>query len=195
MNRSLSVTAAIAALAAAGLVGCSTGKETPAAVSSSAVASSSTVTPAASTPSATTSSPSSSTAPTSTDSSSPASSSTESSSTATTSAAPMVGGMTECTKSALAEPATAAAQALGPDNLYAVDVLNCADGWAVTSGLLSSKDNPEMGAPTSFVFQQEGQFWVVQDKAKVCGTNPTTTTAPEDAAIPAALFVSGCAAG
>jgi hypothetical protein len=107
----------------------------------------------------------------------------------------MVGGMTECTKAALADPATAAAQALGPDNLYTVDTLECADGWAVTGGVLSSKDNPAMGAPTSFVFQQQGQFWVVQDKAKVCGTNPITTTPPADAAIPAALFMPGCAAG
>ena len=40
-----------------------------------------------------------------------------------------------------------------------------------------------------------GEAWVGQDKTKVCGTNPTTTTAPADAAIPAALFLSGCAAG
>lgn len=103
--------------------------------------------------------------------------------------------MTECTKTALADPATAAAQALGPNNIYTVDNLVCADGWAVTGGVLSSKDNPEMGAPTSFVFQQEGQFWVLQDKTKVCGTNPVTTTPPADAEIPASLFLSGCAAG
>jgi hypothetical protein len=107
----------------------------------------------------------------------------------------MVGGMTECTKAALAEPATSAAQALGANNLYSIDELNCADGWAVTSGLLASKANPQMGAPTSFVFEQEGQFWVPKDKAKVCGTNPTTTTPPADAVIPAALFLAGCAAG
>jgi hypothetical protein len=29
----------------------------------------------------------------------------------------------------------------------------------------------------------------------VCGTNPTTTTAPADAEIPAELFLPGCAAG
>lgn len=103
--------------------------------------------------------------------------------------------MTECTKAALAAPATGAAQALGPDNVYTIDQLNCADGWAVTSGLLAGKDNPSMGAPTSFVFEQEGQFWVVKDKSTVCGTNPTTTTPPADAVIPVALFVPGCAAG
>ena len=107
----------------------------------------------------------------------------------------MVGGMTECTKPALAEPATQAAQALGADNVYTVDDLSCADGWAVTSGILASKENPEMGAPTSFVFEQQGQFWIPKDKATVCGTNPTTTTAPADAVIPAELFLAGCAAG
>ena len=52
-----------------------------------------------------------------------------------------------------------------------------------------------MGAPTSFIFEQEGQFWIPKDKSAVCGTNPTTTTPPADAVIPAALFLAGCAAG
>ncbi|MGV1087229.1 MAG: hypothetical protein ACOYBX_04545, partial [Mycobacterium sp.] len=73
--------------------------------------------------------------------------------------------------------------------------LDCADGWAVTGGLLADKSNPTMGAPRSFVFRQQGQAWVVQDKAAVCGTNPITTTPPADAKIPAALFLPGCAAG
>lgn len=106
-----------------------------------------------------------------------------------------VGGETRCTKEQLADAAAAAARAMGKDNVYTIDDLQCADGWAVTSGLLASTQNPQQGAPTSFVFQAEGQFWVVQDKAKVCGTNPTTTTAPADATIPASLFLSGCAAG
>lgn len=100
-----------------------------------------------------------------------------------------------CSKDALAKPALDAAHALGPDNVYAIDHLDCAEGWAVTGGLLADKSNPTMGAPTSFVFEQHGPDWVAQDKAKVCGTNPITTTPPADAKIPAALFLSGCAAG
>jgi hypothetical protein len=100
-----------------------------------------------------------------------------------------------CTRKRLADPAAAAARALGTDSIYTIDSLQCADGWAVTRGVLASTQNPKMGAPTSFVFRREGEVWVGQDKAKVCGTNPTTTTAPADAAIPAALFLSGCAAG
>ena len=100
-----------------------------------------------------------------------------------------------CTKAHFADPAAAAARALGTDNIYTIDSLQCADGWAVTTGVLAPTQNPNMGAPTSFVFRREGAVWVGQDKAKVCGTNPTTTTAPADAAIPAALFLSGCASG
>lgn len=107
----------------------------------------------------------------------------------------IVGGMTSCTKENLAEAASGAARAMGADNVYAIDDLRCADGWAVTAGILADKSNPRVGAPTSFIFEQEGQFWVLKDKAKVCGTMPTTTTAPADAVIPAALFVPGCAAG
>lgn len=100
-----------------------------------------------------------------------------------------------CTKAQLADAAAGAARTLGKDNVYSIDTLQCADGWAVTGGLLASTQNPSMGAPTSFVFRREGEVWVGQDKSKVCGTNPTTTVAPADAAIPAELFLSGCAAG
>lgn len=149
--------------------------------STTTVTSTATVTPASATTTATSAS---------TTQSSPAPTSTSA-----TSSSPMVGGMTECTKAALAEPATQAAQALGADNVYTLDDVTCADGWAVTSGLLASTANPQMGAPRSFVFEQEGQFWVPKDKAAVCGTNPVTTTPPADAKIPVALFVAGCAAG
>ncbi len=157
--------------------------------------------PAPSTATSTTSvtSATTTTATTSATTTTSATATTSATSTATTgsavTSAPIVGGMTTCTKEALAQPALQAAQALGPDNLYTVDTLTCSDGWAVTAGILSSTQNPEMGAPTSFVFEQEGQFWVVKDKAQVCGTNPTTTTPPADAVIPAELFLPGCAAG
>ena len=175
MNVRTSVGIGVLILAAPGLSACAGEKSAPAASTTTVTVTSSAAHSATSTHSST-----SAQAPTTT--------------TATTTA-PLVGGMTECTKAALAGPATQAAQALGTDNVYTVDQLTCADGWAVTSGLLASKDNPQMGAPTSFVFEQEGQFWVPQDKAKICGTNPTTTTPPDDATIPSALFLAGCAAG
>lgn len=190
MNLPIGIAIGMAGLVAVGLPGCSADRSTPASPETTAAASTTTTSASAPTTSATATSATSATtsASTSTSSSTAADTTTESST-------PMVGGMTECTKAALAEPATQAAQALGPDNVYTVDDLTCADGWAVTSGVLASKDNPQMGAPTSFVFEQEGQFWVLKDKPSVCGTNPTTTTAPADAVIPAALFLAGCAAG
>lgn len=171
-------------LAVAGLSACAAEKAEPAeskAVSSTSASTSTTTVTVTSSAGTSSSTPGSSPAPTGT--------------TTSTSGTPMVGGMTECTKAALAEPATQAAQALGADNVFTIDQLDCADGWAVTSGVLAGKDNPQMGAPTSFVFEQEGQFWVPKDKAAVCGTDPVTTTPPADALIPAALFVAGCAAG
>ena len=193
MSRPTGITIALAGLAVVGLSACATdNKAAPASTSTTTT----TASASATTTAAPASSSTSSAAPTSTSSGTATSDSATTQTTTTTQAGtPMVGGMTECTKAALAEPATQAAQALGENNVYTVDDLNCADGWAVTSGILAGKENPEMGAPTSFIFEQEGQFWVPKDKATVCGTNPTTTTAPADAVIPAALFLSGCAAG
>lgn len=185
MNRAHLAVAAMTGIVVLGLTSCARNSQEPAASTTSAATSATTTTTSAGT-SATTTTTSAGTSTTTT------------TTTTTTSAAtstPVVGGMTTCTKEALAQPATQAAQALGPDNLYTVDTLTCSEGWAVTAGILSSTQNPEMGAPTSFVFEQEGQFWVVKDKAQVCGTNPTTTTPPSDAVIPAELFLSGCAAG
>jgi len=192
MSRPTAITIALAGLAVVGLSACAT--ENTAAPASTSSTTTTTASASATTTAAPASSSTSSATSTSASTATSATATTTQTSTTTTSS-PMVGGMTECTKAALAEPATQAAQALGADNVYIVDELSCADGWAVTSGILASKENPEMGAPTSFVFEQQGQFWIPKDKAMVCGTNPTTTTAPADAEIPADLFMAGCAAG
>lgn len=106
--------------------------------------------------------------------------------------ASMVGGMTECTEAAVQPAVDLAAQELGADNQMPIEDLQCADGWAVASGTLGPKDAPSdgpQGAPTSFIFEQEGQFWIPKDKAAVCGTSEA------DAQVPAALYTAGCAAG
>lgn len=112
--------------------------------------------------------------------------------------ASMVGGMTECTEEKVAPAAQEAAAALGAGNVFTLESLECSDGWAVATGILGSgetaSDAPQ-GAPTSFIFQAEGQFWVPQDKAAVCGSDPAATAAPADATIPADLYTAGCAAG
>jgi hypothetical protein len=110
----------------------------------------------------------------------------------------MVGGMTECTDAAVGAAAQQSAEALSPDNVFTMENLQCSDGWAVATGNLgtgSTDANAPQGVATSFIFQAEGQFWVPQDKAKVCGSDPAATQAPADATTPADLYLSGCAAG
>jgi hypothetical protein len=97
-----------------------------------------------------------------------------------------------CTNANFAAPATAAVEAVDNDNTYVVNGVNCDNDWAVTSGFLSGKSNPNMGTPATLVFRRLDQQWVGQDKQKVCGTNPTTSTAPADAEIPASLYELGC---
>lgn len=100
-----------------------------------------------------------------------------------------------CTTANFTDAAAAAVRAVSKDNVYQIDDVKCADGWAVTSGLWASTANPEMGAPSTLVFRQHDGRWVGQDKQKVCGTHATTTPAPADATIPAALYELGCLTG
>ena len=183
------ITVTLAGLAVIALAACSTEGARPAAKTNTTPATSSAKTGSA--PATSTTTITKTTTVTSTASATTSATQSDRAATST----PMAGGMTNCTKEALTAPATQAAQALSPDNVYTVDGLTCSNGWAVTSGLLAGKDNPEMGAPTSFVFEQQGQFWVLKDKAEVCGTDPTSSTAPIDAEIPTSLFLPGCAAG
>ena len=125
-------------------------------------------------------------------------SSTSSSSSSAAPSESKVGGMTECTKAAVQPAVDLAAKAMGADNVMTIDKLDCADGWAVASGILGTAaqagatDGPA-GAPTQFIFEAEGQFWIPKAPADVCGTPfpPTGETAPADAMIPASLF-SAC---
>jgi hypothetical protein len=128
----------------------------------------------------------------SSDSTSSASTTTPSSASASSTTTSATASAADCTKAGLADAATTAVQAVASDNIYRIDDVKCSDGWAETAGLWSSKANPDMGAPTTLVFQQQGSQWVNQDKQKVCGTNATTTPAPADAKIPAALYEFGC---
>lgn len=122
------------------------------------------------------------------------SSSNDTSGSATPSAsASMVGGMTECTEAAI-KPVLM--QGLAKDvQLMSWDGLSCADGWAVVGATIG---DGEHGAPTSFIYEQEGQFWIPKTQQDVCGTinyDKTPTAYPADAVIPEALFEAGCLAG
>jgi len=109
----------------------------------------------------------------------------------------MVGGMTECTMEAVQSSLDEAAKALGADNVVSDATLSCADGWAVVSGILGAADAPSdgpQGAPTTFIFQQEGQFWIPKEKSAVCGTL-NGDAYPADAEVPEALYTEGCLSG
>ena len=116
---------------------------------------------------------------------------------AASAAASPIGGMTTCDKAALDSSVQAAAVALGPDNVFTIDNVECASGWAVVTGILGAADAPAdgpQGAPTSLIFEAEGQFWIPKAVADVCGT-ASGSDVPADALIPADLYQSGCLAG
>ena len=110
---------------------------------------------------------------------------------------PMVGGMTECTDEIINEEATKTVDAnSGGENEWQPDSVQCADGWALASGIIAMKDAPAdgpQGAPANLIFQQEGQFWIPKDPVSVCGTYGDGTY-PSDAEIPEALY-SACTSG
>lgn len=123
----------------------------------------------------------------------------------------MVGGMTTCDAATLGPEALKAAQAINANNTFETQDVACDNGWAVVTGILGGgEEGAEMdaesnaegdnasaapqGAPTSFIFEAEGQFWIPKAAADVCGTM-SGTTYPADAMIPEALFTAGCLAG
>ncbi len=141
------------------------------------------------------------------------SSSTAAASSAPASSAPSssaaVGGMTTCDAATVGPEAVKAAQAINANNTFETQDVACDNGWAVATGILggsageegaetdaesSSEGDSPQGAPTSFIFQAEGQFWIPKAAADVCGTIDGTTY-PADAQIPEALFTAGCLAG
>lgn len=107
------------------------------------------------------------------------------------SAETQVGGLTECSESIINAEAEKVALEMGSDNQWYPDSVTCSNGWAVAAGTLGPKDAPDdgpLGAPTSFIFQQEGQFWVPKNGADVCGTPPADGGYPADATIPWPLY-------
>ena len=113
---------------------------------------------------------------------------------------PMVGGMTECTTEAVQPFVDEAVLALATDgssdNAMPIDDLQCADGWAVVNGVLGPKDAPAdgpQGAPTKFIFQAEGQFWILKNQEQVCGTGGENYST--DAQVPEAIYADACVFG
>jgi len=100
-----------------------------------------------------------------------------------TSTEPMVTtGMAKCTESEISkaveqtgsEETGKAALAPGADNY------KCADGWAVA---FANVGEGQEQITTTLVFEAEGQFWIPQDRAKVC---------PEPSDVPKAIYDLAC---
>jgi len=144
-------------------------------------------------------------------SSAAASSAPASSAASAAASASAVGGMTTCDAATVGPEAVKAAQAINANNTFETQDVACDNGWAVATGILGGSageegaetdaeasdegdGNAPQGAPTSFIFQAEGQFWIPKTAADVCGTIDGTTY-PADAQIPEALFTAGCLAG
>jgi hypothetical protein len=107
-----------------------------------------------------------------------------------TASSTLIGGMTECT-GAIIEPEVKAELAKDVQ-LMSFNDLSCADGWAVAGVTIG---DGEHGAPTSFIFEQEGQFWIPKEQSAVCGTidfSSTPVTRPADAQVPDELFEAAC---
>ena len=112
---------------------------------------------------------------------------------------PMVGGMTECTKEALqplVDEAILSTSDGSTDNIMPIENVECADGWAVAAGLEGPKNPPAdgpQGGPNQFIFQAEGDLWILKDAIQVCGSGGGTYSA--DAQVPEDIYVSACASG
>jgi hypothetical protein len=103
---------------------------------------------------------------------------------------PTLGGVAPCTEAALGDTLQ---RGMGKGEvLVSVNAFQCADGWAYAD--VTVGDGKGNDYDTVEVFQAEGQFWLVKDRAKVCGTfNPAAPTArPADAQVPAAIWTQSC---
>ncbi len=100
-----------------------------------------------------------------------------------TQAEPMVTtGMAKCTESEIAKAVEqTGSQEAGEATLApGADNYKCADGWAVA---FANVGEGQEQYTTTLVFEAEGQFWVSQDRAKVC---------PEPSDVPKAIYDLAC---
>lgn len=86
-----------------------------------------------------------------------------------------------CDKATLQPAVNDAADALGRGNTMPIDQVECADGWAVTTGNLLPKNEPAV-----FIFQSQNSAWVWQEPATACGKSA------DNSAVPAQLWPMAC---
>lgn len=91
-------------------------------------------------------------------------------------------GMAKCTESEISKAVEQTGSQESGEAVLApgADSYKCADGWAVA---FANVGTGQEQITTTLVFQAEGQFWVPQDRAKVC---------PEPSEVPKAIYDLAC---
>lgn len=102
---------------------------------------------------------------------------TSPSDTATTS---KVGGTAACDRDAIAKAVAATGESGGTTAKLSTDGFTCEAGWAVA---LADVGPAGEAVTETLVYRAEGQFWIEQDRGKVC---------PEPSEIPAAIYKKAC---
>lgn len=102
---------------------------------------------------------------------------TSPSDTATTS---KIGGTAVCDRDAIAKAVAATGEADGTTAKLSTDGFTCEAGWAVA---LADVGPPGKEVTETLVYRAEGQFWIDQDRGKVC---------PKPSEIPAAIYAKAC---
>lgn len=85
---------------------------------------------------------------------------------------------------------------IGPDETVREIVgSGCADGWMFAFPIIGPADGTtEADIEITVVLEAEGQFWIVRDRAEVCGTDdPANQDAyPTDAEVPEDIWPMAC---
>jgi ABC-type phosphate transport system substrate-binding protein len=91
-------------------------------------------------------------------------------------------GMAKCTESEISKAVEQTGSQESGEAVLAdgADSYKCADGWAVA---FANVGTGQEQVTSTVVFQAEGQFWVPQDRAKVC---------PEPSEVPKAIYDLAC---
>lgn len=91
-------------------------------------------------------------------------------------------GMAKCTKSEISAAVAKTGNAESGEAVLAPGAgsYKCADGWAVA---FANVGEGQEQITTTVVFEAEGQFWIPQDRAKVC---------PEPSDVPKAIYDLAC---
>lgn len=121
------------------------------------------------------------------------SSSTESSASSPAPTESVIGGTATCDEASLRAAVEAAMTESDPSmSIFFVDGFECADGWAVIFPTIGTTE--ENSVTVTEVLQAEGQFWLVKDRAEVCGTpvDGDPTAVPADSQVPAEIYQPAC---